>query len=120
MIEEESQHGGVFLGMARTGELPAGASASDSALDHSPLMAIDHSLDTAWRSEPDGAAPKSLSVDMKELRPTESIILSSPQAEQEAPVRMQVRGSHDGRFWFNLAAFPPADPHHPESSRRPA
>ncbi|MEZ7918689.1 MAG: hypothetical protein QMC24_00005, partial [Akkermansiaceae bacterium] len=50
MIEEESLHGGVFLGMARTGELPAGAKASDSALDHSPLMAIDHSLDTAWRS----------------------------------------------------------------------
>ena len=106
MIEEESLHGGVFLGMTRTGELPAGAQASNSALDHSPLMAIDHSLDTAWRSEPDGTAPKSLSVDMKELRPTESIILSSPQSEQEAPIRMQVRGSHDGRFWFNLAAFP--------------
>jgi TolA-binding protein len=109
MIEEESLHGGVFLGMARTGELPAGAQASDSALDHNPLMAIDHSLDTAWRSEPDGAAPKSLSVDMKELRPTESVILTSPQSEQEAPVRMQVRGSHDGRFWFNLAAFPPVE-----------
>ena len=108
MIEEESLHGGVFLGMARTGELPAGAKASDSALDHSPLMAIDHSLDTTWRSEPDGAAPKSLSVDMKELRLTESITLSSPQAEQEAPVRMQVRGSHDGRFWFKLAEFPAA------------
>lgn len=106
MIEEESQHGGVFRGRTRTGELPAGAKASDSALDHSPLMVIDHSLDTAWRSEPDGAAPKSLSVDMKELRPTESITLSSPQVEQEAPVRMQVRGSHDGRFWFNLASFP--------------
>ena len=109
MIEEESLHGGTFLGMARTGELPAGAKASDSALDHNPLMAIDHSLDTAWRSEPDGAAPKSLSVDMKELRPTESISLTSPQSEQEAPVRMQVRGSHDGRFWFHLAAFPPAE-----------
>ena len=106
MIDEESQHGGVFLGMARTGELPAGASASDSALDNNPLMAIDHSTDTAWRSEPDGAAPKSLSVDMKELRPTEAIVLSSPEAEQEAPVRMKVRGSHDGRFWFNLASFP--------------
>ncbi|MDA0765561.1 MAG: tetratricopeptide repeat protein [Verrucomicrobia bacterium] len=109
-IEEASQHGGLFLGMARTGELPAGASASDSALDHSPLMAIDHSLDTAWRSEPDGAAPKSLSVDMKELRPTEMITLTSPQAEQEAPVRLQVCGSHDGRFWFNLAAFPTPEP----------
>jgi len=106
MINEESQHGGTFLGMARTGELPAGASASDSALDHNPLMAIDHSADTAWRSEPDGAAPKSLSVDMKELRQTETIVLSSPQKEEEAPVRMKVRGSHDGRFWFNLASFP--------------
>ena len=106
MIGEESQHGGKFLGMARTGELPAGASASDSALDHNPLMAIDHSLDTAWRSEPDGAAPKSLSVDMKELRKTETIVLSSPQKEDEAPVRMKVRGSHDGRFWFNLGSFP--------------
>ncbi len=108
MIEEESPHGGVFLGLARTGELPAGARASDSALDHSPLMAIDHSLDTAWRSQPDGAAPKLLSVDMKELRPTETVTLISPQAEDEAPVRMTVRGSHDGRFWFNLASFPPS------------
>ncbi|MEN8783588.1 MAG: tetratricopeptide repeat protein [Akkermansiaceae bacterium] len=112
-IDEESQHGGVFLGMSRTGELPAGAKASDSALDHSPLMAIDHSLDTAWRSEPDGAAPKSLSIDMKELRQTESIILTSPQAEEEAPVRMKIRGSHDGRFWFNLASFPSAKPSTP-------
>ncbi|MGC6467108.1 MAG: tetratricopeptide repeat protein [Akkermansiaceae bacterium] len=106
MIDETSQHGGVFQGMARTGELPAGAQASDSALDHSPLMAIDHSTDTMWRSEPDGAAPKTLSVDMKELRPTETIVLTSPDPEQEAPVRMKVRGSHDGRFWFNLASFP--------------
>lgn len=109
-IDEESQHGGRFLGMARTGELPAGASASDSALDHSPLMAIDHSLDTAWRSQPDGAAPKSLSLDMKELRQTESITLTSSHPEQEAPVRMNVRGSHDGRFWFHLAEFPTREP----------
>lgn len=106
MIEEESIHGGVFRGMARTGELPAGAKASDSALDHSPLMAIDHALDTAWRSQPDGAAPKSLAIDMKELRRTELITLTSPQPEQEAPVRMKIRGSHDGRFWFNLGQFP--------------
>jgi hypothetical protein len=50
-IDEESRHGGIFLGMSRTGELPAGAKASDSALDHSPLKAIDHSLKTTWRSE---------------------------------------------------------------------
>ena len=106
MIEEEGSHGGLFLGMSRTGELPAGARASDSALDHNPLMAIDHSTETAWRSQPDGAAPKLLSVDMKELRATETITLTSPKAEEEAPVRMAVRGSHDGRFWFNLASLP--------------
>ncbi len=29
--------------------------------------------DTSWRSAPDGAAPKSLAIDMKELRPVESV-----------------------------------------------
>ena len=105
-ITEESAHGGLFSGNIRTGELPAGASASDSALDHSPLMAIDHSKDTNWRSEPDGAAPKSLAIDLKELREVESITLHSPDAENEAPVRMHLRGSHDGRFWYSLARFP--------------
>ena len=107
-LTETSSHGGVFQGTIRTGELPAGAQASDSALDHSPLMAIDHEPETAWRSEPDGAAPKSLSVDMKELRQVESITLTSPDAEQEAPLRMRVRGSNDGRLWFDLAEFPAA------------
>ena len=107
-ITETSSHGGVFQGTVRTGELPAGAKASDSALDHSPLLAIDHDLATAWRSEPDGAAPKSLSVDMKERRQVETVTLTSPEAENEAPVRMRVRGSHDGRLWFDLAEFPAA------------
>jgi len=107
---EESAHGGVFTGTIRTGELPAGASASDSALDHSPLMAIDHDPASTWRSEPDGAAPKSLSIDMKELRTVDSLILTSPETENEAPVRMRVRGSHDGRFWFDLADFPTTEP----------
>lgn len=107
-LAEISSHGGVFKGMIQTGELPAGASASDSALDHSPLMAIDHDATTAWRSEPDGAAPKSLGVDMKELRQVESVTLTSPEAENEAPVRMHVRGSQDGRLWFDLAEFPKA------------
>ena len=112
-LTETSSHGGTFQGNIRTGELSAGAQASDSALDHSPLMAIDHDPETAWRSEPDGAAPKSLSVDMKELRQVESITLTSPDAEQEAPVRMRVRGSNDGRLWFDLAEFPSA----PEAPR---
>jgi TolA-binding protein len=107
-ITETSSHGGIFQGTVRTGELPAGAKASDSALDHSPLLAIDHDPATAWRSEPDGAAPKSLSVDMKELRQVETVTLTSPEAENEAPVRMRVRGSHDGRLWFDLAEFPAA------------
>ena len=109
-IEEQSQHGGVFQGTVRTGELPAGAKASDSALDHSPLMAIDHDPKTFWRSEPDGTAPKSLSVDMKELRPVESITLTSYAADQETPVRMRARASHDGRFWFGIGDFPTAKP----------
>ncbi|NIP94555.1 MAG: discoidin domain-containing protein, partial [Akkermansiaceae bacterium] len=109
-IEEESQHGGVFSGTIRTGELPAGAKATDSALDHNALMAIDHSRDTAWRSEPDGVAPKSLSVDLKELRPVDTITIMSPDPEKEAPVRMHVRGSHDGRFWYTLARFPTPEP----------
>ncbi|MCH2062280.1 MAG: tetratricopeptide repeat protein [Roseibacillus sp.] len=105
-IPEESRHGGVFSGTVRTGELPAGAQASDSALDHSPLMAIDHSRDTAWRSEPDGSAPKTLAIDLKELREVDTISLMSPDAEKEAPVRLRLRGSHDGRFWYTLARFP--------------
>jgi len=107
---EVSSNGGVFRGNIRTGELPAGASASDSAIDHSPLMSIDHDPKSTWRSEPDGAAPKSLSIDMKELREVDSLILTSPDAENEAPARMRVRGSHDGRFWFHLADFPPTEP----------
>ena len=109
-IVEKSQHGGVFSGTVSTGELPAGAGASDSALDHSPLMAIDHNEASAWRSEPDGAAPKSLSVDMKELRQVETITLTSPNAEQEAPVRMVMRGSHDGRYLYKLGEFPAPPP----------
>ncbi|BCX49279.1 hypothetical protein HAHE_31870 [Haloferula helveola] len=111
-LTEESQHGGVFTGTVRTGELPAGAQATDSALDHNPLMAIDHSLETVWRSEPDGAAPKSLSVDLKELREVDAVVFTSPDAEAEAPVRMHLRGSHDGRFRYTLARFPTpeADP----------
>jgi TolA-binding protein len=109
-LTEEGNHGGVFVGTVRTGELPAGASASDSALDHNPLMAIDHDPQSAWRSVPDGTAPKSLSIDMKELRAVENITLTSPDPEKEAPVRMTVHGSHDGRFHYKLAEFPTPEP----------
>ena len=68
---ETGPHTGIFEGTAKTGELPAGALASDTAIDHSPLMAIDQDPKTSWLSEPDGATPKWLSVDMKDLREVE-------------------------------------------------
>ena len=67
-LKETGPHTGVFEGQVRTGELPAGALATDMAIDHSPLMAIDRDPATFWMSEPDGAAPKALSVDMKDLK----------------------------------------------------
>lgn len=105
-VIERSAHGGVFTGSIRTGELPAGAQASDTALDHSPLMAIDQRRETSWRSEPDGKAPKSLSIDMKEPKPVEKLVLESPDADNEAPTELTVHGSQDGRFWFKLAEHP--------------
>lgn len=114
-ITEQSQHGGVFVGTIRSGELPAGAQASDSALDHNALMAIDHSRETFWRSAPDGAAPKSLSIDLKELRQVDTMTLTSPDPKEEAPVRLHVKGSHDGRFWYTLAHFPTPEPSTPIS-----
>ncbi|MFK7850043.1 MAG: tetratricopeptide repeat protein [Akkermansiaceae bacterium] len=105
-ISEEDIHGGIFKGSIRTGELPAGAHASDTAIDYSPLMAIDHDPASSWRSQPDGVAPKSLGIDMKELRSIDTLTLTTPGTEDRVPVRMRVRGSHDGRFWFELAEFP--------------
>ena len=66
-MRETEPHSGVFEGTARTGELPAGALASDTAIDHSPLMAIDSDPETYWQSEPDGATPKTL--DSRHERP---------------------------------------------------
>lgn len=105
-VAERSAHGGIFTGSIRTGELPAGAQAGDTALDHSPLMAIDQRRETSWRSEPDGKTPKTLSVDMKEPKAVERIVLESPDAEQETPTELTLHGSQDGRFWFKLAEHP--------------
>ncbi|MEM7395814.1 MAG: tetratricopeptide repeat protein, partial [Verrucomicrobiota bacterium] len=49
LVETEA-HSGTFEGIVKTGELPAGALASDSAIDHNPLMAIDHDMQ-AWGAE---------------------------------------------------------------------
>ncbi len=105
-LSESDRHGGQFSGSIKTGELPAGAKASDSAIDHNALMAIDHSPFTYWRSEPDGAAPKALTIDMKDVRPVSSIAFSSPDPQNEAPVRIHLSGSHDGRFYYSLGHHP--------------
>ena len=106
-LKETGPHSGVFEGTGATGELPAGALASDTAIDHNPLMAIDQDPQSYWLSAPDGATPKWLSVDMKDLRSVSHVRTSSPDGKQHTPVRGYLEGSHDGRFWFRLASIPP-------------
>ncbi|MHC4356869.1 MAG: tetratricopeptide repeat protein, partial [Planctomycetota bacterium] len=103
---ETGPHTGIFEGTARTGELPAGALATDAAIEHGPLMAIDRDPQTYWLSEPDGATPKTLTVDMKGLRRVSRLKISTLSAERNAPVRGEIYGSNDGRFWFRLASNP--------------
>lgn len=106
-LTETGPHTGVFEGTAKTGELPAGALATNSAIDHNPLMAIDKDRKTAWVSEPDGATPKVLSIDMKDLKRTDKVTIWTPDPKQNAPVRVTLEGSEDGRLWFRLAATHP-------------
>ncbi len=105
-LEETGPHTGVFEGTAQTGELPAGALASDTAIDHNPLMAIDADLESYWMSEPDGATPKQLTIDMKDLRLVSRAKFSSPGGATGAPVRGDLYGSQDGQFWFRIASQP--------------
>ena len=105
-LKETGSHTGLFEGSLSTGELPAGALASDTAIEHSPLMAIDQDPKSAWISEPDGATPKSLTVDMKNVHPVGQVWISTPDTEQRAPVRGRLLGSNDGEFWYRLASFP--------------
>ena len=69
-------------------------------------MAIDHSRESFWQSEPDGQTPKSLTVDMKQVHAISRMRVSTPNAAENTPVRSTVLGSHDGVFWFQLAANP--------------
>ncbi len=103
---ETTPHSGVFEGTIQTGELPAGALASDTAIEHSPLMAIDRDSKTVWVSEPDGATPKTLTVDMKDLKEVGRARIHTPTLEKNAPIRAALLGSNDGEFWFRLAGFP--------------
>jgi TolA-binding protein len=105
-LMETGPHTGIFEATAATGDLPAGAVASDTSIDHSPLMAIDKDPATFWLSEPDGAAPKMLSIDMKDLRTIDHVSIHSPKADQQAAVRGEIEASNDGRFWFRVAAQP--------------
>ncbi len=105
-LKETGPHTGEFRAAIPTAELPAGASASDSAIDHNPLMAIDQSRESYWQSEPDGQTPKALTVDMKQLHEVSRIRINTPNAGDHAPVRGRLLGSHDGVFWFTLAAQP--------------
>ena len=105
-LKETGAHTGVFKAAIATAELPAGASATDSAIDHNPLMAIDHSTESYWQSEPNGETPKHLTVDMKHLHGVSRVRIDTPNATENAPVRGVVQGSEDGVYWFNLAAHP--------------
>ncbi|MDA0832651.1 MAG: tetratricopeptide repeat protein [Planctomycetota bacterium] len=109
-MTETGPHTGIFEGTAPTGELPAGALASDTAIQHSPLMAIDRDPNTFWISEPDGATPKFLTVDMKDLKTVNRLRISSPRADQHIPIRGDILGSNDGQFWFRMASHPLPDP----------
>ena len=105
-VKETGPHTGIFEGTAQTGELPAGALASDTSIDHSPLMAIDKKKESFWLSEPDGAVPKLLTIDMKDLNSVNRVKVWSPKPDTQIPIRGDLLGSNDGEFWFRLAAHP--------------
>lgn len=109
-LTETGPHTGLFEGTASTGELPAGALATDTAIDHSPLMSIDRDEKSAWLSKPDGATPKMLTVDMKDLKSVARAKFWTPDSKQNAPVRADLVGSYDGQFWFKLAGHPAQPP----------
>lgn len=108
-LNETGSHTGVFEGTAPTAELPAGALAKDMALEHPPVLAIDRDPASYWMSEPDGAVPKWLSVDMKDLKPVSRVRIASPRKDRNIPVRGELLGSVDGQFWFRLASQPPLE-----------
>lgn len=109
-LKETESHSGIFEGTANTGDLPAGALGSDTAIDHSPLMAIDRDPKSFWMSEPDGAVPKWLSVDMKDLREVSRAEFTTPDPATRTPIRGELLGSQDGQFWFRIASHPEREP----------
>ena len=73
-------------------------------------MAIDRDPKSYWLSEPNGAVPKDLAVDMKDLKTVSRVRISAPDPNNQCPVRGELFGSNDGHFWFKLASNPPAAP----------
>lgn len=112
-LQETGPHTGVFEGMVKTGELPAGATATDAAISRDPILAIDRDPKTFWQSEPDGRTPKSLTIDMKDLKRVAGVKLTMPDPANRAPVRGELQGSYDGSFWFRLGGNPPLEPAEP-------
>ena len=105
-LTETEPHSGVFEGFAKSGELPAGALATDTAIDHSPLMAIDKDPKTYWLSEPDGVTPKLLTIDMKDLHTISRARFSVPEGSENRPVRAALQASYDGEFWYTVESYP--------------
>ena len=105
-LTETAPHSGTFEGTVPTAEMPASAGASDMAIGHGPLMAIDHDPESYWMSEPDGAAGKWLSVDMKDIHPVDTVQFSFKATPEQAPKRVRLMGSHDGRFLYEMARHP--------------
>jgi TolA-binding protein len=103
---ETGPHTGLFEATIASGELPAGALASDFSIGHSALMAIDKDPQTYWLSEPDGESPKTLTIDLKDLKQVSRVKLSSPHAEQNVPKSLDLLGSQDGEFWFRIVGSP--------------
>ena len=108
-LRETGPHNGVFEGMVNTGELPAGATATDAAIGQAAIQAIDRDPNTFWQSEPDGRTPKALTVDMKDLRRVAGVKYTVPDPANRAPVRAELQGSYDGAFWFRLGGDPPIE-----------
>ena len=75
-LKETGPHTGVFEGVVKTGELPAGATATDSA------------------------------IDMKDLRRVARVRVAVPDPTNRAPTRAELQGSYDGAYWFRLGGYP--------------
>ena len=108
VLTETGIHSGIFEGTVPTAEMPASAIASDAAINHGPLLSIDHDPESYWMSEPDGDPRKWLMIDMKDIYPVDSVEYLFGGEESNLPLSVRLLGSHDGRFEYEVARFPNA------------